>query len=244
MSNRRNKWIGSDLSDEEPSRKFIRQTMRHDSDESDASNSSRSNSKCKTKKTYRTKIRLQRGRISRAQQVSQMHRESVRDILCKKIEEKKVGISNLKLKLKSFSVEHIVFQYENAFARLYKSYDAYQRRIATFTLNLIDKDNRDLFVRVLNLEISPEHLAKMSAHELAGEAKKCHRHHEEHKNACQMEKEAMEDLRLRPKKILKKTHKGEFEVNVNENFILFPEEKDKKMTTSMMSRKSNQKRLN
>ena len=41
-----------------------------------------------------------------------------------------------------------------------------------------------------------------------------------------MVKEAMEDIRVRPNEIFKKTHKGIFLVDVSENFIKFPEEKD------------------
>jgi hypothetical protein len=225
MSNRRNKYIDPDLYDDDLSQ-VILENMRRDSGEG-CSTDHHGNISRREYRPQSFQSCFAKNTKKSVKKVCEMHRASARLSLCKKIEKRKKSIPDLNY---NFSIEHIrkiVQEYEDAIASVHKDSRKYNQHIASFTFNLLDRKNTDFLAKILNRKIKPTDLAKMKSSDIASDVQVDEKKREIANNTRKMVNEAMEDIRLRPNEIYKKTHKGIFLVDVNENFLLFPEEKEK-----------------
>ncbi|XP_018121011.1 PHD finger protein 3 isoform X2 [Xenopus laevis] len=136
-------------------------------------------------------------------QIRQSVRQSLKDILQKRISESSSKIPEERAIKVSSRIEKELFSF-------YRDTDSkYKNKYRSLMFNLKDPKNKVLYKRVLKGEITPEHLIKMSPEELASRELAAWRQRENRHTIEMIEKEQREAER-RP--ITKITHKGEIEI--------------------------------
>uniref|UniRef100_A0A8C9T508 PHD finger protein 3 n=1 Tax=Scleropages formosus TaxID=113540 RepID=A0A8C9T508_SCLFO len=165
-------------------------------------------------------------KIPSVEQIRKNVRESLKDILLKRLNE-----SDLKVSAERAS--HVATKTEKELFAFFRDTDSkYKSKYRSLMFNLKDAKNNVLFKRVLKGEISPHHLIRMSPEELASKELAAWRQRENRHTIEMIEKEQREADR-RP--ITKITHKGEIEIE-NQETVNEPEvidsTKDAKDTTA------------
>ncbi|OCT80566.1 PHD finger protein 3 [Xenopus laevis] len=136
-------------------------------------------------------------------QIRQSVRQSLKDILLKRISESSSKIPEERAIKVSSRIEKELFSF-------YRDTDSkYKNKYRSLMFNLKDPKNKVLYKRVLKGEITPEHLIKMSPEELASRELAAWRQRENRHTIEMIEKEQRE-VERRP--ITKITHKGEIEI--------------------------------
>ncbi|XP_053566386.1 PHD finger protein 3 isoform X2 [Bombina bombina] len=136
-------------------------------------------------------------------QIRQSVRQSLKDILLKRLSESSSKIPEERATKVSSRVEKELFSF-------YRDTDLkYKNKYRSLMFNLKDPKNNVLYKRVLKGEITPEHLIKMSPEELASRELAAWRQRENRHTIEMIEKEQRE-VERRP--ITKITHKGEIEI--------------------------------
>ncbi|KAM4771061.1 PHD finger protein 3 [Rhinophrynus dorsalis] len=136
-------------------------------------------------------------------QIRQSVRQSLTDILVKRLSESSSKIPEERATKVSARIEKELFSF-------YRDTDSkYKNKYRSLMFNLKDPKNNVLYKRVLKGEITPEHLIKMSPEELASRELAAWRQRENRHTIEMIEKEQRE-VERRP--ITKITHKGEIEI--------------------------------
>ncbi|KPP77718.1 PHD finger protein 3-like [Scleropages formosus] len=152
-------------------------------------------------------------KIPSVEQIRKNVRESLKDILLKRLNE-----SDLKVSAERAS--HVATKTEKELFAFFRDTDSkYKSKYRSLMFNLKDAKNNVLFKRVLKGEISPHHLIRMSPEELASKELAAWRQRENRHTIEMIEKEQREADR-RP--ITKITHKGEIEIE-NQETVNEPE---------------------
>uniref|UniRef100_A0A3B5LUJ7 PHD finger protein 3 n=1 Tax=Xiphophorus couchianus TaxID=32473 RepID=A0A3B5LUJ7_9TELE len=134
-------------------------------------------------------------------------RDSLREILTQRLKDSELNIPEERASEVAKKTERELFQ-------LYKDTDhKYKNKYRSLMFNLKDTKNNVLFKRVLNGEISPGNLIRMSPEELASKELAAWRQRENRHTIEMIEKEQRE-VERRP--ITKITHKGEIEIESQE----------------------------
>ncbi|XP_014905075.1 PHD finger protein 3 isoform X1 [Poecilia latipinna] len=134
-------------------------------------------------------------------------RDSLREILTQRLKDSDLNIPEERASEVAKKTERELFQ-------LYKDTDhKYKNKYRSLMFNLKDTKNNVLFKRVLNGEISPGNLIRMSPEELASKELAAWRQRENRHTIEMIEKEQRE-VERRP--ITKITHKGEIEIESQE----------------------------
>ncbi|XP_068613225.1 PHD finger protein 3-like [Brachionichthys hirsutus] len=134
-------------------------------------------------------------------------RDSLKEILIQRLKE-----SDLKISVERAS--EVAKKTERELFHLYKDTDnKYKNKYRSLMFNLKDTKNNVLFKRVLNGEISPDNLIRLSPEELASKELAAWRKRENRHTIEMIEKEQRE-VERRP--ITKITHKGEIEIESQE----------------------------
>ncbi|XP_041106042.1 PHD finger protein 3 isoform X3 [Polyodon spathula] len=147
------------------------------------------------------------------EQIRQNVRESLKDILIKRLSESNLKVSTDRAAKVALKTERELFSFFRDTDTKYKS------KYRSLMFNLKDAKNNVLFKRVLKGEISPDHLIRMSPEELASKELAAWRQRENRHTIEMIEKEQRE-VERRP--ITKITHKGEIEIE-NEEQVKEPE---------------------
>ncbi|XP_034777198.2 PHD finger protein 3-like isoform X1 [Acipenser ruthenus] len=147
------------------------------------------------------------------EQIRQNVRESLKDILIKRLSESNLKISTDRAAKVALKTERELFSFFRDTDTKYKS------KYRSLMFNLKDAKNNVLFKRVLKGEISPDHLIRMSPEELASKELAAWRQRENRHTIEMIEKEQRE-VERRP--ITKITHKGEIEIE-NQEQVKEPE---------------------
>ncbi|MGH0160716.1 UNVERIFIED_CONTAM: hypothetical protein FKN15_062297 [Acipenser sinensis] len=147
------------------------------------------------------------------EQIRQNVRESLKDILIKRLSESNLKISTDRAAKVALKTERELFSFFRDTETKYKS------KYRSLMFNLKDAKNNVLFKRVLKGEISPDHLIRMSPEELASKELAAWRQRENRHTIEMIEKEQRE-VERRP--ITKITHKGEIEIE-NQEQVKEPE---------------------
>ncbi|KAG8444874.1 hypothetical protein GDO86_009868 [Hymenochirus boettgeri] len=149
-------------------------------------------------------------------QIRQSVRQSLKDILFKRLSESSSKIPEDRAIKVSMKIEKELFSF-------YRDTDSkYKNKYRSLMFNLKDPKNKLLYKRVLKGEITPEHLIRMSPEELASRELAAWRQRENRHTIEMIEKEQRE-VERRP--ITKITHKGEIEIE-NETPMKEPEAMD------------------
>ncbi|XP_041107613.1 PHD finger protein 3-like [Polyodon spathula] len=147
------------------------------------------------------------------EQIRQNVRESLKDILSKRLSESNLKISTDRAAKVALKTERELFSFFRDTDTKYKS------KYRSLMFNLKDAKNKVLFKRVLKGEIGPDHLIRMSPEELASKELAAWRKRENQHTIEMIEKE-QRDVERRP--ITKITHKGEIEIE-NQEQVKEPE---------------------
>ncbi|XP_075058676.1 PHD finger protein 3 [Mixophyes fleayi] len=136
-------------------------------------------------------------------QIRQSVRQSLKDILVKRLSESTSKIPAERATKVSTKIEKELFSF-------YRDTDSkYKNKYRSLMFNLKDPKNNVLYKRVLRGDITPEHLIKMTPEELASRELAAWRQRENRHTIEMIEKEQRE-VERRP--ITKITHKGEIEI--------------------------------
>lgn len=136
-------------------------------------------------------------------QIRQSVRQSLKDILVKRLSESSSKIPEERATKVSAKIEKELFSF-------YRDTDSkYKNKYRSLMFNLKDPKNNVLYKRVLRGDITPEHLIKMTPEELASKELAAWRQRENRHTIEMIEKEQRE-VERRP--ITKITHKGEIEI--------------------------------
>ncbi|KAM9316596.1 PHD finger protein 3 [Gastrophryne carolinensis] len=136
-------------------------------------------------------------------QIRQSVRQSLKEILLKRLSESSSKIPEDRAPKVSAKIEKELFSF-------YRDTDSkYKNKYRSLMFNLKDPKNNVLFKRVLRGDITPEHLIKMTPEELASKELAAWRQRENRHTIEMIEKEQRE-VERRP--ITKITHKGEIEI--------------------------------
>ncbi|KAM5163767.1 PHD finger protein 3 [Mantella aurantiaca] len=136
-------------------------------------------------------------------QIRQSVRQSLKDILLKRLSESSSKIPEERANKVSGKIERELFSF-------YRDTDSkYKNKYRSLMFNLKDPKNNVLYKRVLRGDITPEHLIKMTPEELASKELAAWRQRENRHTIEMIEKEQRE-VERRP--ITKITHKGEIEI--------------------------------
>ncbi|XP_075718106.1 PHD finger protein 3 [Rhinoderma darwinii] len=139
-------------------------------------------------------------------QIRQSVRQSLKDILVKRLSESSSKIPEERATKVSAKIEKELFLF-------YRDTDAkYKNKYRSLMFNLKDPKNNVLYKRVLKGDITPEHLIKMTPEELASRELAAWRQRENRHTIEMIEKEQRE-VERRP--ITKITHKGEIEIETD-----------------------------
>ncbi|MBN3320822.1 PHF3 protein, partial [Atractosteus spatula] len=141
------------------------------------------------------------------EQIRKNVRDSLKDILVKRLSESDMKISAERAARVALKTEKELFAFFRDTDSKYKS------KYRSLMFNLKDAKNNVLFKRVLKGEITPDHLIRMSPEELASKELAAWRQRENRHTIEMIEKEQREAER-RP--ITKITHKGEIEIENQE----------------------------
>ncbi|XP_066553306.1 PHD finger protein 3 isoform X2 [Amia ocellicauda] len=141
------------------------------------------------------------------EQIRRNVRESLKDILVKRLSESDLKISTERAAKVALKTERELFSFFRDTDTKYKS------KYRSLMFNLKDAKNNVLFKRVLKGEITPDHLIRMSPEELASKELAAWRQRENRHTIEMIEKEQRE-VERRP--ITKITHKGEIEIENQE----------------------------
>ncbi|XP_039594646.1 PHD finger protein 3 isoform X1 [Polypterus senegalus] len=147
------------------------------------------------------------------EEIRQNVRESLKDILVKRLTESELKISTERAAKVALKTERELFAFFRDTDSKYKS------KYRSLMFNLRDAKNNVLFKRVLKGEITPDHLIRMSPEELASKELAAWRQRENRHTIEMIEKEQRE-VERRP--ITKITHKGEIEIE-NQEQVKEPE---------------------
>nr|DBA26402.1 TPA: hypothetical protein GDO54_010671 [Pyxicephalus adspersus] len=136
-------------------------------------------------------------------QIRQSVRQSLKDILLKRLSESSSKIPEERATKVSVKIEKELFSF-------YRDTDSkYKNKYRSLMFNLKDPKNNVLYKRVLRGDITPVHLIKMTPEELASKELAAWRQRENRHTIEMIEKEQRE-VERRP--ITKITHKGEIEI--------------------------------
>lgn len=144
------------------------------------------------------------------------------DIVQRKLEleekEGRIGADDVKGGLQLMDqAKRIALDVEGELFKLYGFKKTYNQKARSLLFNLKDKSNPELRARVFAGEITPADLCRMSAEQLASKELSDWRNAKEQALDKWV---VLTDADLDPSKVVKKTHKGEFVVNVqNENSV-------------------------
>ncbi|XP_033874152.1 PHD finger protein 3 isoform X1 [Acipenser ruthenus] len=147
------------------------------------------------------------------EQIRQNVRDSLKEILSKRLSESNLKISTDRAAKVALKTERELFSFFRDTDTKYKS------KYRSLMFNLKDAKNKVLFKRVLKGEIGPDHLIRMSPEELASKELAAWRKRENQHTIEMIEKE-QRDVERRP--ITKITHKGEIEIE-NQEQVKEPE---------------------
>ncbi|NXF91171.1 PHF3 protein, partial [Eubucco bourcierii] len=138
-----------------------------------------------------------------ADQIRQSVRQSLKDILMKRLTESSLKIPEERAAKVATRIERELFSF-------FRDTDSkYKNKYRSLMFNLKDPKNNILFKKVLKGEVTPEHLIRMSPEELASKELAAWRQRENRHTIEMIEKEQRE-VERRP--ITKITHKGEIEI--------------------------------
>uniref|UniRef100_A0A8D2LZ75 PHD finger protein 3 n=1 Tax=Varanus komodoensis TaxID=61221 RepID=A0A8D2LZ75_VARKO len=138
-----------------------------------------------------------------ADQIRQSVRQSLKEILEKRLADSTLKISEERAAKVATKIEKELFSF-------FRDTDSkYKNKYRSLIFNLKDPKNKILFKRVLKGEVAPDHLIRMSPEELASKELAAWRKRENRHTIEMIEKEQRE-VERRP--ITKITHKGEIEI--------------------------------
>ncbi|XP_062981088.1 PHD finger protein 3 isoform X2 [Elgaria multicarinata webbii] len=138
-----------------------------------------------------------------ADQIRQSVRQSLKEILEKRLADSTLKISEERAAKVATKIEKELFSF-------FRDTDSkYKNKYRSLIFNLKDPKNKILFKRVLKGEVTPDHLIRMSPEELASKELAAWRKRENRHTIEMIEKEQRE-VERRP--ITKITHKGEIEI--------------------------------
>ena len=164
--------------------------------------------------TNKRKIPYETTKLGRPQmefEIKKEQRLQAKQLLGEKFRQK-LGTSHQK---HAYNIKNTVDLYEKAiFEHNKQSYAKYKGKIVAICQNIIAADNNTFYRKLLEKRIAPEDLVHMKSQEMASDKKIREREFRERQEARKCEELAEEQQRT-PVKIIKKNHKGEFEVDVN-----------------------------
>ena len=111
-------------------------------------------------------------------------------------------------------VHDIVLNYEKyLYAHFARNYDKYKNRVAAICANILDKDNKTFFFKLIKQQIEPKKLALISIQDMASDAQQMMRSERFAAELASIEQDALHSQKNSNIHI-KKTHKGEEEIQV------------------------------
>ena len=139
------------------------------------------------------------------------HRENAKNNFFKNFE-KKLAYTNQKKN--ATDLRKIIDYYENGlYENFMENYEKYRKKIVAICSNICDINNDTFYKKLLNYEILPDVLARMETLAMASENKIKERELEKEKDLEVLVKIAEDNQTSN--KIIKKTHKGEIEIELN-----------------------------
>jgi len=179
--------------------------------------SKRHNNKVSTKMSTDSKVKT----VSKISNVINDHRENAKKNIFKNLDKKLVNINERK---DEAVLNKIAEYYENGlYQHLGENYEKYRKKIIAICSNILDVNNDTFYKKLINYEIKPDELARMETSAMASENKIKERELEKEQNLKVLLKKIAEDNQNNTK-IIKKTHKGEIEIEVNSPNISYLEE--------------------
>jgi hypothetical protein len=140
-------------------------------------------------------------------------RKHARHILRNKLK-KKIANKHLEKFYDSNYIKNIVKMYEESIYEHFSSnYRKYSLKIKAISSNIQSIENNTFFKKILNKQIKPNDLARMNTTDMASDERI-----KERLKAIQQDIKDRESLAVdlqKSNKIIKKTHKGEFEIDLN-----------------------------
>jgi hypothetical protein len=177
-------------------------------------------------KHHNNKISTKMSTDSKVKSVSKInvindYRENARKNIFKNLEKKLVNLNERKDEM---VLNKITEYYENGlYQHLGENYEKYRKKIIAICSNILDINNDTFYKKLVNYEIKPDELARMETSAMASENKIKEREMEKEQNLKILLKKIAEDNQNNTK-IIKKTHKGEIEIEVNSSSISYLEE--------------------
>ena len=143
--------------------------------------------------------------------IDENSRENARALLTSKFDQR---IKALSLGHPADHVHDIVFKYEQAlYAHFTSNYDKYRNRVKDICLNIIAKDSDTFLLKLIDQQIEPSDLASMNTLDMASDALQRERKSVKARELAALEENAL-DIQKHAGKFIKKTHKGDEEIQI------------------------------
>ena len=146
--------------------------------------------------------------------ITKEQRERAATTIYKNFEKKLANQDTKESKFESVDLAQIADKYEKGiYMHLGENYEKYRTRILAVCSNIAASDNNTFYRKLLIGEITPEVLATMNTLEMASEEKIKERQAQRENDLKERQKYAEDNQKNN--KIIKKTHKGEIEIDIN-----------------------------